>query len=1075
MMRPCTRFKIRAFHRRWNHRFSSGVPKIVEIDYNSLSALTPDTLHTLRRAFVGPQSYGAIAITGIPKYAELRSCAFRAGIDLALKDAGGRRAAAAVNNTYPGWSGTPGAETHPLQSSFLFNTKEELNGRPDPYFGKNIFPSEVYRNTWKNFVKPMHQSALLVLQGLDAVMEEKGERAGFAWADRGRSLHRLAVDGPALASRFICYDSAFTREDRIMDEKVHEFDTGHSTAHMSAGHASDGLASMRTHSTPIKSSGVSAGHASDGLASMRTHSTPIKSSGMSAGHASDGLASMRTHSTPIKSSGMSAGHVSDGLASMRTHSTPIKSSGISAGHASDGLASMRTHSTPIKSSGVSVGHASDGLASMRTHSTPIKSSGHTKASAGDARAALQAVHQPEISRMSERAHSTIASAKTAGNPDFIENYDEKGEYWLPWHIDSNFVTLIHKEMYAYESDASLVKEPQGAGVVLMNKLGDVAPLDVPDDALIVQFGGFGQIYTGGEITACRHAVLSPKPNGVARFNFCNFWYAKWDTICDAPPGMERSAINTGWNAMMDESYLNISMKNGFAAFRQFMTSPEARLQFANSKLFHELAEMVPLPPRDALKSLQHQCSGNEPTMIVDLLTDVRCPFSYLAKLNLDIAIQKRGLQDQLVFRYHPVFLNPHVPKNGENLDDYLLREYNITKEYAHSAEYPLFKAGQEVGLTLNPNRRVVNTFDAFCLLEIAERSGLQTVALDEMSRRYFEKAEDISCEFVLNDIAKTIGLDVKDQLLSVEVAASVASKYVTLSQKVQEVPHFILRNTASGNGVELNGTRSVAEWEGVINAVLEKDIFVGQKIPGPLGKDLFLPNANPTSPISLAFPAQHGWINDIWPYDDADFARADETADTEMYSLPRFVNHLHDESIVALREVFTVAFSAAKPNFSVLDLCSSWTSHFPEHLMADARVIVHGMNEAELRRNKLADEFHLQDLNEDPFLVWEDNTFEFVTLSMSIQYLTKPQEVFHELHRVLKPGGMAIIAYSNRCFIDKTINIWAREVYDGEGHAHILRNYFSHSPSNGWTGLSSVDVSPKNGDPVWLVTALKAN
>merc|ERR1719335_1669438 len=66
-------------------------------------------------------------------------------------------------------------------------------------------------------------------------------------------------------------------------------------AQKSAGHAGDGLASMRTHSTPVKS----AGHAGDGLASMRTHPTPVKS----AGHSGDGLASMRTHSTPMKSAG----------------------------------------------------------------------------------------------------------------------------------------------------------------------------------------------------------------------------------------------------------------------------------------------------------------------------------------------------------------------------------------------------------------------------------------------------------------------------------------------------------------------------------------------------------------------------------------------------------------------------------------------------------------------------------------------------------------------------------------------------------------------------------------------------
>ena len=151
-----------------------------------------------------------------------------------------------------------------------------------------------------------------VLRGCDVLLEGFTRSSGRSWSQTGRALHTLASQGPALAGRFICYDSGFTREDRLLDEtdaeaeKPHANSTAGATPVKIAGHAEDGLASMRTHTTPVKS----AGHAGDGLASMRTHTTPVKS----AGHAGDGLASMRTHTTPVKS----AGHAGDGLASMRT-------------------------------------------------------------------------------------------------------------------------------------------------------------------------------------------------------------------------------------------------------------------------------------------------------------------------------------------------------------------------------------------------------------------------------------------------------------------------------------------------------------------------------------------------------------------------------------------------------------------------------------------------------------------------------------------------------------------------------------------------------------------------------------
>jgi len=326
---------------------------------------------------------------------------------------------------------------------------------------------------------------------------------------------------------------------------------------------------------------------------------------------------------------------------------------------------------------------------------------------------------------------------------------------------------------------------------------------------------------------------------------------------------------------------------------------------------------------------------------------------------------------------------------------------------------------------------------------------------------------------VLTTIGRELGLDV-NKLFSVELAATVASNYVTLSQHVQEVPHFIFRDPQSSNGVEVNGTRSVSEWESVIDSVLQKCVSVAMDIPGPHGNTLSVPGANATSPVSHAFDAQHNWVPESWSYTDADFSRLDETDDSTMYSFPRFVNHLDDSSISAVRSFYSAAFSSVPSGFSVLDLCSSWTSHFPREAIADARVVVHGLNEAELFRNSQATECHVQDLNKESTLPWKNDTFEFVTLAMSVQYLTRPQEVFSEIHRVLKPGGMAIVVYSNRCFIDKTINLWAKEVYDGEGHAHVLRKYFLHSPHQGWAGLSSIDMSPKVGDPVWIVSAVKA-
>merc|ERR1719149_406367 len=111
-----------------------------------------------------------------------------------------------------------------------------------------------------------------------------------------------------------------------------------------------------------------------------------------------------------------------------------------------------------------------------------------------------------------------------------------------------------------------------------------------------------------------------------------------------------------------------------------MTSPEARLQFRETESFKELCELLPLPSNKVSKVT----TTATPEIVIDVLTDLRCPISYISLLNLDHAIQKLGMDDTTTIRYHPLFLNPNIDKTGESLDTYLFREFGYTEEYARS-------------------------------------------------------------------------------------------------------------------------------------------------------------------------------------------------------------------------------------------------------------------------------------------------------------------------------------------------------------------------------------------------------
>jgi SAM-dependent methyltransferase len=107
----------------------------------------------------------------------------------------------------------------------------------------------------------------------------------------------------------------------------------------------------------------------------------------------------------------------------------------------------------------------------------------------------------------------------------------------------------------------------------------------------------------------------------------------------------------------------------------------------------------------------------------------------------------------------------------------------------------------------------------------------------------------------------------------------------------------------------------------------------------------------------------------------------------------------------------------------ILDLMASWDSHIPA-TVEPARVVGLGLNRSELEANPALTEHVVQDLNEEPRLPFEDTTFDVVLNSLSVEYLTRPFEVFREVGRVLKPGGLALVVISDRMFPEKAVNVW---------------------------------------------------
>ncbi|MDJ0517036.1 MAG: class I SAM-dependent methyltransferase [Trichodesmium sp. MO_231.B1] len=192
--------------------------------------------------------------------------------------------------------------------------------------------------------------------------------------------------------------------------------------------------------------------------------------------------------------------------------------------------------------------------------------------------------------------------------------------------------------------------------------------------------------------------------------------------------------------------------------------------------------------------------------------------------------------------------------------------------------------------------------------------------------------------------------------------------------------------------------------------------------------------------------------------------KLDDSDDRLFYSFPRFVTHVDEGFIDQLTNLYR---DRLQPHTRILDMMSSWVSHLPEEIEF-SHIEGHGMNEEELAKNRQLNHYFVQDLNKDLKLPLPDQDFDAVINCVSIQYLQYPDAIFYEIHRILKPGGIAIISFSNRMFSQKAIAAWRDN--SEEGRVELVKSYFeSVRNANGVPGFSQVEViSQKSNVPSFL-------
>src|SRR5947199_3777163 len=119
------------------------------------------------------------------------------------------------------------------------------------------------------------------------------------------------------------------------------------------------------------------------------------------------------------------------------------------------------------------------------------------------------------------------------------------------------------------------------------------------------------------------------------------------------------------------------------------------------------------------------------TLTVDVISDVICPWCYIGKRRLEMAIAASDRQVQI--RWLPFQLNSTMPKEGISRKEYRTVKFG-SWERSMELDAKMVAVGESEGIhfAFDQISRTPNTLDAHRLIWLAEKDGIQDAVVEAL-------------------------------------------------------------------------------------------------------------------------------------------------------------------------------------------------------------------------------------------------------------------------------------------------------------------------------------------------------
>jgi predicted DsbA family dithiol-disulfide isomerase len=195
-------------------------------------------------------------------------------------------------------------------------------------------------------------------------------------------------------------------------------------------------------------------------------------------------------------------------------------------------------------------------------------------------------------------------------------------------------------------------------------------------------------------------------------------------------------------------------------------------------------------------------------LIIEIWSDIVCPFCYLGKKKLQQAVRKLGVSEITEIIWHSFQLDPDFPVNYSiSSSKYISEKKNISAEQLHEMHQYLVSQGKSYGIDFQFEKAIsFNTFDAHRLWQWSKKFDKSNEAKEAFFEAYFTYGTDLSQKINLLNVIERLGLE-RDEAEKILNSHSYEQemeddRYQARQLGIRGVPYFLINNKEIISGAQ---------------------------------------------------------------------------------------------------------------------------------------------------------------------------------------------------------------------------------------------------------------------------------